>query len=231
MNQQLGSHTQHISRQFNIELEEIKNRMLEMGGLVESQLRDALESIIRLDTGLAEEVRRQDAIIDSLEIVIDEQCNRILAKRQPAASDLRLILSIVKAIRDLERIGDEASKIAKMAVKLSSSENESPGSPYLLDIGERVVNMLHEALDAYARGDAYIASAVLEEDDQVDARYEEAIRDLVRTMTANPGNVSPALNSVWALRALERIGDHAKNISEHVLYLVQGNDVRHGGRM
>ena len=229
MNQQLEHHTHHISQQFNIELEEVKNHMLEMGGMVEKQLNDALDAIMEADSGMAQLVRRDDDAINAMEIAIDEDCSRILARRQPAASDLRLVLAVIKAIRDLERIGDESSKIAKMAIKLSE-EGESPrGYVEVRHIGERVARMVHMALDSFARYDIESALAVAREDESVDVEYGSAMREMVTFMMEDPRSITRVLNIMWALRALERIGDHAKNIAEHVIYLVKGTDVRHKG--
>lgn len=229
MNQQVESHSHHISRQFNVELEDVKTHMLEMGGMVEKQLSDALTAIIQLDSELGQQVRDDDNEIDTMELVIDAECSRILARRQPAAGDLRLILSIIKAVRDLERIGDESSKIAKMAIRLSEEGQMPKGFVEVRHIGERVSKMVHGALDAFARYDTEAARRVTAEDEDVDLLYDNAIRDMVNWMSEHPSSISLVQQTIWALRALERIGDHAKNISEHVLYLVHGTDVRHGG--
>jgi len=229
MIQEVENHSHHISRQFNIELEEVKTRMLEMGGKVERQLKDSIEALINVDSELAKRVRKDDQEIDSLEVSIDAQCSRILARRQPAASDLRLILAIIKTIRDLERIGDESAKIAKMAVRLSKKVDLSKGSSEVRHIGELVCNMVHNALDAFARYDTGSALAVTSEDEDVDEQYSSSIKVVIDWMQQEPDKIDQFLNLIWALRALERIGDHAKNISEHILYVVGGKDVRHGG--
>jgi len=228
MNQQVENHSHHISHQFNIELEQVKTRMLEMGGKVEKQLKDSIESLVSVDSELAQRVRKDDEEIDNLEMAIDEQCSRILARRQPAASDLRLLLAIIKTIRDLERIGDESSKIAKMAIRLSDEGDLPKGFSEVRHIGEQVCSMVHQALDAFARYDANSAIAVTNEDEDVDEEYGSAIREMINWMQETPENIERVLNIIWALRALERIGDHAKNISEHILYVVRGKDVRHG---
>lgn len=229
MNQQVEGHKHHISRQFNAELEDVKNRMLEMGGVIEKQFNDALDSLMQADSELAQRVRKDDDEINAMEIAIDEECSRILARRQPAASDLRLVLAIIKAIRDLERIGDESSKIAKMAIKLSE-EGESPkGYLEVRHIGERVGRMIHGILDAFARYDIEAAWAVAQEDSKVDLDYRSAMREIATYMMEDPRSITRVLNIMWALRALERIGDHVKNISEHVIYVVKGTDVRQLG--
>lgn len=229
MTNDVNQHSHHISQQFNAELEEVKNSMLEMGGMVEKQLSDAIESIITADSGLAQLVREDDSSINAMEIRIDEECNRILVRRQPAASDLRLILSIIKAVNDLERIGDESAKIARLAIELTEQGESSKGYVEIRHIGERVRNMVHTALDAFARYDVDAALAVAREDVNVDMEYSSAMREMITYMIEDPRSITRVLNVVWALRALERIGDHAKNIAEHVVYLVKGTDVRHIG--
>ncbi|MEX2130864.1 MAG: phosphate signaling complex protein PhoU [Pseudohongiellaceae bacterium] len=229
MNQQVEGHKHHISRQYNAELEDVKNRMLEMGGFIEKQFNDALDSLMRADSAMAQRVRHDDDEINAMEIAIDEECSRILARRQPAASDLRLVLAIIKTIRDLERIGDESSKIAKMAIKLSE-EGESPkGYMEIRHIGERVGRMIHGILDAFARYDIEAAWSVAQEDAKVDLDYRSAMRETATYMMEDPRSITRVLNIMWALRALERIGDHVKNISEHVIYVVKGTDIRQQG--
>lgn len=224
---QAEDHGQHISQQFNAELEDVKNHMLEMGGAVEKQLSDALEAVEKSDSGLGLKVKQEDDEIDALELSIDEECSLILARRQPAASDLRLVLAIIKTIRDLERIGDESAKIARMAVKLSEAGEFPEGLVEFKHLGERVSKMVNKSLDAFARYDAQAALAVAQNDATVDKEYSSAMRSMITYMMEDPRNISRILNVLWALRALERIGDHAKNISEHVIYLVKGMDVRH----
>lgn len=227
MNSTVEDHSQHISQRFNSELEEVKTSMLEMGGIVERQLRLAIQALTEADSGIGSKVMAEDDLIDSLEVKIDEECNLILARRQPAASDLRLVLAIIKAIRDLERIGDESSKIARAGVKLSERSEFTKGSAEIINLGDRVMKMVNMALDAFARYDAEAALAVAQEDARVDDEYGTAMRSMITHMMEDPSSISKVLNVLWALRAMERIGDHAKNISEHVIYLVQGTDIRH----
>ena len=218
---------QHISGRFNAELEEVKNHLLEMGGKVEEQLRAAVDALIGGDGGAAESVINRDHEINQLEMAIDDECSTILARRQPAASDLRLIVAIIKVNTDIERIGDEAAKIARQAVKLVE-EGKSP-SDYVevRHIGNHVASMLRKALDAFARLDVDLAVEVVKEDADVDKEYGSAMRSLVTFMMEDPRDIGAILNEMWALRSLERIGDHASNIAEHVVYLVRGLDVRH----
>lgn len=229
MNKDAKIHSHHISQQFNADLEEVKNNLLEMGGMVEKQLSDAIEAIITADSGLGALVREDDAAINAMEMQIDEECNRILARRQPAASDLRLVLSIIKAVNDLERIGDESAKIARLAIELTEQGESSKGYVEIRHIGEHVRRMVSMALDAFARYDIDAALAVAREDASVDLEYSSAMREMITYMIEDPRSITRVLNVVWALRALERVGDHAKNIAEHVIYLVKGTDVRHLG--
>jgi len=227
MNSNVVDHSQHISRRFNAELEEIKSSMMEMGGIVEQQLHSAITALSETDSGIGKQVISEDDEVDALEVKIDEECNLILARRQPAASDLRLVLAIIKATRDLERIGDESSKIARAGVKLSEQGEFTQGMQEFKSLGEKVSKMVNMALDAFARYDAESALQVAKADARVDDEYSVAMRSMITYMMEDPHSISSVLNVLWALRALERIGDHAKNISEHVIYLVQGTDVRH----
>ncbi|BFM13773.1 phosphate signaling complex protein PhoU [Simiduia litorea] len=217
----------HISRQFNAELEALRTQMLEMGGLVEQQVSDAVAAIESGDTALAEKVIVNEDKVDEFEIELDEQATLVLARRQPAASDLRLVLAVIKAIRDLERIGDEAQKVAKMAIELSGAGTNSRGASELRHIGASVAAMMNQGLDAFARFDADAALKVVEADELVDREYKTAMRELVTYMMEDPREISRVMNVLWALRALERIGDHVRNICEHVIYLVRGLDIRH----
>lgn len=220
---------QHISAKFNTELESLRNHMLEMGGKVEHQLKAALAALTDGDSGQAEIVIGNDHEVNEMEMAIDDECATIIARRQPTASDLRLVIAIIKVNTDLERIGDEAAKVAKQAVRISC-EGESPSNFIeIMHIGTRVAAMLNDALDAFARLDVNKAVEVIRDDDEVDKEYGSAMRSLVTFMMEDPRAIGNILNEMWALRSLERIGDHAANIAEHVVYLVRGLDVRHGG--
>lgn len=217
----------HSSTQFNEELESIRNHLMEMGGLVEKQVEEALRALLAADSALAQRVQQAEEEVDRLEKIIDEECARVLALRQPAASDLRMIIAVSKTVSDIERIGDESAKIARMALQLTE-EGESPrGYVEVRHIGDRVRVMLRDALDAFARFDTDKAVEVAAEDNEVDLEYRSAMRSLVTFMMEDPRSISRVLNIIWSLRALERIGDHARNIAEQIIYLVKGKDVRH----
>ena len=219
---------QHISRQFNDDLERIKSLTLEMGGLVEQQLKEALDALENADSKLAQHVLEKETRVDEMERDIDEICTTTIALRQPAASDLRMILAVTKTIRDLERMGDEANKIAKMAISLSESGTSPRGYIEIRHISHGVRDILASCLNAFTRFDVAVALETLKKDEQIDRDYRSAIRELVTYMMEDPRSISRVMNILWALRALERIGDHAKNICEHVVFLVEGKDIRHG---
>jgi phosphate transport system protein len=218
---------QHISSQFNAELEDVRQRVLAMGGLVEQQIVDATRALMEADRALAEAVITNDFKVNQLEVFIDEECSRILARRQPTASDLRLVVAIIKTITDLERIGDEAEKVARMAKDLATQERFLNGMVELQHLSKQVSQMVHDALDAFARMDAEAALAVARQDAVVDREYEALMRQCITFMMEDPRSIRRTMDLIWSARALERIGDHSKNISEYVIYFVKGKDVRH----
>jgi phosphate transport system protein len=217
----------HISKRFNKDLEDLRNSVLSMGGLVETQLSKAISAIVSGDSELGIKVAKDDYKVNNLEVDIDEECSRILATRSPAASDLRLIVAIIKTITDLERVGDEAEKIGFLASKLAVMDRPSDSYRELKNLGNHVLQMLRDAMNAFARLDVKASLAVVQEDEEVDAEYDLIARQGVTFMMEDPHNIKRVMNVMWAARALERIGDHAKNICEYVIYMVEGRDVRH----
>ena len=218
---------QHISRQFNNEMEQIRNKVLAMGGLVEEQVELATKAFMSSDAESAEKVIEQDQLINALEKDIDHECTEIMAKRQPAAFDLRMLIATLKIITDLERIGDEAGRIAKMAMRLEVGEYYQDKYYEIEHLLDMVKEMLNGSLDAYARTDTEELVAITAQDSKVDREYGSITRQLITQMMEDPRNITRALDVLWTARALERIGDHACNVCEHVIYMVKGKDVRH----
>ena len=227
MNKETSS--QHISHRYDEELAAVKRQLFEMGGVAEKQVSNAIQSLLELDSQLAEKVVEHDRKVNSMEVKIDEECALILARRSPAAGDLRLILTIIKTTTDLERIGDEADKMAKQAISLAEQGKSPKGYVEIRHIGQHVVKMLRDALDCLVREDVDLALRVAQEDKSVDLEYGSAIREMITYMMEDPRSISRMMSIMWSLRALERVGDHARNIAEHVIYLVKGDDVRHVG--
>ena len=219
---------EHIFKQYDAELESVRAKVLEMGGLVEQQIVNALEALVKTDVKLAKEVMDNDHRVNALEVQIDEDCSHIIARRQPAAGDLRMVMSIVKTITDLERIGDEATKIARTALKIY--EEDRMFKPRFNEIKSMVAlvrEMLRTSLDAFARLDVSKTVEVARQDEQVDEQFRAAMRQLITFMLEDPRTISMSLEVLFVAKAVERIGDHAKNIAEYVVYMVKGKDVRH----
>ena len=218
---------QHISQQFNEELEEVRSKVLQMGGIVEEQLGNAVRALVDGNAELAAEVVANDYRVNALEVEVDEECTRIVARRQPAASDLRLVMAVIKTITDLERIGDEAKRVGKMVeTELDGTLNEEVRQE-LEHMGDLVRDMLRMVLDAFARTDVDAAVKVVEADKKVDAKYVSITRQLMTYMAADPQSIPTILNILWAARAMERMGDRCGNIAEYIFYLVYGRDIRH----
>jgi len=219
---------QHISHQFNKELEDIRNKVMKMGGLVERQVTDGLSALLEADNDLASEVAKRDFEINRLELEIDEECTHVLARRQPAASDLRLMVTVIKVITDLERIGDEAEKLGRFTRDLTTAPLEMPAyRKELRHLGELVKSMLRDSLDAFARMDVDAALRIAQRDEDVNLEYETLERLLATHLVEDPRQVSNLFKITWCARALERVGDHSVNICEYVVYLVKGRDIRH----
>ena len=217
----------HTSKTYNQELEDIRNLLLNMGGMVEKQLQKAMQALLTRNKKLAKKVIKKDLGINAMEVKIDEECTQIIAKRQPAASDLRLIMAVVKSITDLERIGDEAEKIAKNAVYLIDKAFTSEYFVELDNLAQIVAQNLTQALNALARLDPDLALKVALEDDRVDEIFEQLNKEIISFMSAEPKDLKRIVRLSWSAKALEKIGDHTKNICEYIIYLVKGKDVRH----
>ena len=217
----------HTSRRFNEDLEKVRNQVLQMGGFVEQQLHRAISALVEGDSGLGEAVATEDYRVNAMEVAIDEECSRILALRAPTAVDLRVIVAIIKTITDLERIGDEVEKIAYIGSRLATMERPADKYREVKHLGRHVEQMVHDALDAFARMDSRAALKTAQEDRMVDEEYEAIQRQCMTFMMEDPRTIRRALELMWVVRALERIGDHAKNIGEYVIYMVHGKDIRH----
>ena len=216
----------HISSEFNEELEALRRSTLEMGGLVEEQLASALKFFASQDSSLLSDIENIEQKINAAEIDLDDQVESLIVRRQPIASDLRLVLAVSKIVRDLERVGDELEKVGKLSLE-SFDSSDDVGITEIQRIAEQVAKMLSESLTAFARLDINLARDIFERERKVDKVYQSALRSLATFMIEDPRNIGRVLNIVWIARSLERVGDHATNIAEYVIYLVQGVDVRH----
>jgi phosphate transport system protein len=218
---------QHISRRYNEQLERVKTRVLAMGGLVEQQLQRALKALLESDGSLAQAIEAAELRVNDLEVAIDEDCGMLLAMRAPAAGDLRVVVAMMKAVTDLERIGDEGEKIGLIASRLAMTERPSDHYREVRHLGKVASDMLHDALDAFARLDASSALVVAERDHLLDEEFESIQRQCITFMMEDTRQIRRTLDMLWIVRSLERIGDHAKNICEYVVYMAEGEDVRH----
>jgi phosphate transport system protein len=220
--------TEHISKQFETDLDTTRTRVLQMGGLIEAQILAAIQGFVSGDPDLIAQVIENDARVNGYEVAIDGACSQLLVRRQPAASDLRLIMAISKIVTDLERMGDEAKKIARMAKRIHENRSSlAQKFPAIRHAAEIAIRMLRQALDAFARLDVVSAAEVLKEDSDIDTEFKSVLRQLITYMMEDPRTITAALETVWVAKAVERIGDHAKNVSEQVIYIVRGTDVRH----
>jgi phosphate transport system protein len=220
--------SEHSSKQYDLDLEAIRSKVLLMGGLVESQLRDAMDCFRTGNAVQAEQVIKGDENVNRLEVTLDDTCSHLIVKRQPAANDLRTVMATIKVITDLERIGDEATKIAR-AAKTILGRDAAAISHYetVRVIAASAGDMLHDALDAFARLDAKQAAKLIAQDQLIDHEFRSIMRNLITFMMEDPRTISAALDTLWVAKAIERIGDHAKNIAEYVIYVVEGKDIRH----
>ena len=220
--------TEHISKQFEADLDTTRTRVLQMGGLVEAQILAAIQAYVSGDATLITQVIENDARVNGYEVAIDSACGQLLVRRQPAAVDLRLVFAISKIVTDLERIGDEAEKIARMAKSIHEHGGQhAQRFPSVRHAAQIAVKMLRQALDAFARLDVASATEVLKEDSAIDDEFRSVLRQLITYMMEDPRTITPCLEIVWVAKAIERIGDHAKNVAEQVIYIERGTDVRH----
>ncbi len=219
---------EHISKRFDADLEEVRTRVLQMGGFVEEQIEHAIEALVEGNENIIDQVIANDHRVNAMEVSIDEICNQIIARRQPTASDLRMIMTVIKTITDLERIGDEAAKIARMARLIYSTDKlHTPRFIEIKHVAKIALDMLHQALDAFARLDLNAAAHIVRQDELVDEEFRAILRQLITFMMEDPRKISTSLEILFVAKAIERIGDHAKNMSEYVVYMVKGKDVRH----
>lgn len=218
---------EHISKQYDNDLETLRSGVLQMGGLVEAQIRAAIDAFSSGNQELIERVLANEPKVNGCEVSIDNDCSHIIVKRQPAAGDLRLIMAISKTVTDLERIGDEAEKIARMSRQIHQHGRTDLRFANIRHAADIALSMLRSALDAFARLDTAAAAGVIRQDRAIDAEFRSILRQLITFMMEDPRTISTVLEIVWVAKAVERIGDHAKNISEYVIYIVKGTDVRH----
>ncbi len=221
--------SEHTNKQFTSDLETTRSLFLQMGGLVESMVKDGMEALITGDLALVDQVREREKDVNRLEVEIDERISLLIARNQPTAGDLRLLLSVSKMLTDMERCGDEAEKIAKMARRLHESDTRYAPVVELRHMATYVTAMIRDSLDAFARQDPVHAAQVVRNDREVDKEWKGALRHIITYMIEDPRTISHSIDLIFIARALERIGDHAKNMSERVIYMVRGDDVRHTG--
>jgi phosphate transport system protein len=220
--------SEHASKQYDLDLDSIRTRVLQMGGLVESQIRRALDALASGERALIDEIIANDHRVNGMEVALDGDCSQVIVRRQPAANDLRMILAITKIVTDLERMGDEAQKIARMARNIHERGTAQP--PHLHDVrhaADVALSMLRRTLDAFARLDVNTAAEVIRGDAAIDSEFQSLLRQLITYMMEDPRTITTALEIVWIAKAIERIGDHAKNMAEQVIYIVRGTDIRH----
>lgn len=216
----------HIVHQFDDELSELHDLLVEMGSLVDAQMKRVLRALGERDNKIAEQICKEDAAVDDMEAKIDTRCALIIAKRQPAARDMRAIMATIRSIFDLERVGDEITKIARSVPTMSEESTMPKGASQVERLGSDVASMLARSLDAMEQGDVTKAVDIASQDKEIDKLCNNVILTLSRSMQ-NPEQISSCINLLWIVRSLERIGDHACNLTEHVVYMVRGRDIRH----
>ncbi|OZI19466.1 phosphate transport system regulatory protein PhoU [Bordetella genomosp. 9] len=221
--------TEHTNKQFDADLEGVRSQFLAMGGVVEAMIQDAVDALANGDLDLVDKVREREKEVNRYEVDIDQRISQILARHQPTAIDLRMLLAVSKMLTDMERSGDEAEKIATVARRIHDGEIRSLPMVDLRHMGHSVGSMLRQSLDAFARLDPVQAAQVVRNDKDVDKEWKAALRQLISFMIEDPRTITPSIDLIFIARALERIGDHAKNMSERVIYMVRGADVRHTG--
>jgi phosphate transport system protein len=222
------ANSEHTLKQYDVELESVRARVLQMGKLVRGQVWLAIESLTDGDPALIDRVISDDHLVNALEVAIDESCTQIIARRQPTAVDLRMVIMVIKTITDLERIGDEAKKIAATAKLLAQKKNLSlPRFEKIKHVSNLTLDMLDKSLDAFSNMDISTVAKIVRQDEQVDEEFRIILRNIVSFMMEDPRTISSALEILLVAKAIERIGDHAKNMSEYVVYMVKGRDVRH----
>ena len=219
---------EHISTQYDADLEEIRTRMLQMGGLVEQQLRQVVQAYGDGNLSVLLGVRQNEVKVNALEVEMDDRCTHLIARRQPAAGDLRLVMAVIKVVTDLERIGDEAAKIGRIVQQMHERGITPLNGFSDIQVAANIaLGMLKDALDAFARIDTVAADRIVKQDRQIDNEFRSLLRELITFMMEDPRTISTALDIVWIAKALERIGDHAKNIAEYVIFVGEGTDIRH----
>ena len=220
--------SEHISKQFDADLEAIRSQVMGMAGLVEEQVRLAMQSLASGDVEIINKVIEQEAIVNEMHVKLDDMCVHMIARRQPAATDLRMVMTVIKSVEDLESIGDKAYRICKRAKNIyESGRLQVPRFHDLNHIADLALDMLSNALDSFARMDAVTASEVIRADVQLDQEYQALHRQLITVMMEDPRSITLILDILWIAKAIERIGDLGVNVAEHVIYLVKGQDVRH----
>jgi phosphate transport system protein len=220
--------TEHLSRAYEQDLEAIRSRVLQMGGLVEKQYYDAMTAFRLLDEKEAQRIKANDVEVNQMEVALDDACSHLIVKRQPAANDLRTVMATIKVITDLERIGDEATKIARAAQAINQRGIAHIAHEDIVrSMASSAGRLLHDSLDAFARLDEKQATRLILEDEKIDNEFRSVMRNLITFMMEDPRTISSALDTLWVAKAIERVGDHAKNIAEYVVYIVEGKDIRH----